>query len=536
MEDVARVLGFQAGTDLASTVPRFLKLPQLAGKATAVRSDNSSLLTAQLALPPPASERGLGYNVPYNPIHWLKDDILFRIFNCYRLDNQRHWNRRLLWCKLSHVCRSWRHLIYESAFHLGIHIECINGSHIVDALDHLPPLPLFVSYTIMILPTEETELRIYQALRLRGRVRHIELELPHSILQKVVVLMDEHFPILEHLSLSFPFYPIATETKLPLTLPKAFLAPNLRHLSLPDISPPRRLRVLTSTLSLVTLELRNIQTSSYFQPRLLVARLSSLPQLEGLFISFPTPIPRPSTEGETIGENGAPVTLHSLKTLQFQGVGAYLESVVAQISAPLLERLDITLFYQIAFALTHLFYLINAFEFSDAALHFDLNAVYVTTVHRGLDWSDSRPFHLCVLCDQIDWQIDSAKQFCHALIPALSGVWELTLYHDNPAAIPTEFRNGVIDSATWHDLLRSFTGVHWLYIYDKLVEELSCALQVDEVGLDPEFLPDLQYIHAADNLFTTFIDTRQVVGRSVQFVEWYGLRSPQSSTNVSVVT
>ena len=38
MKDVARVLGFPAITDLASTVPRFLKLPQLqvAGEANEV--------------------------------------------------------------------------------------------------------------------------------------------------------------------------------------------------------------------------------------------------------------------------------------------------------------------------------------------------------------------------------------------------------------------------------------------------------------------------------------------------------------------
>ena len=504
-----------------------------------MRSDKSSLLTAQLALPPPTSKRGLGYNVPNHAIywHWLNDDILLGIFNYYRLDNQRHWNRRLLWCKLSHVCQRWRHLIYESAFHLGMHIECINGSHIVEALDHLPPLPLFVSYTTMILPTEETESRIYQALQLRGRVRHIELELPHSILHKVVMHMDEHFPILEHLSLSFPFYPItlpiSIETKRPLTLPKAFLAPNLRHLSLPDISPPRRLRVLTSTLSLVILALSNIQTSSYFRPRLLVARLSSLPQLEELSIEFSTPIPRPSTERELVGENGAPVTLPSLKTLLFQGVGAYLESLAAQIKAPLLELLDITLFYQIAFAPPHLFYLIKAFELSNAAVGFDRDVVYVTTVHRGSDRSESRPFHLRVLCNQLDWQIDCAAQICHALIPALSGVEELTLYNQ---AIPTEFLNGAIDSATWHDLLRSFTGAQRLYFDDELMEELSRALQVDGVGSDPELLPNLQSIHATDNLFTTFIDTRQVVGRPVEFVEWYHLQSPQASTNASVAS
>jgi hypothetical protein len=56
--------------------------------------------------------------------------------------------------------------------------------------------------TVTIL-TEQDELGIYHALRLHDRVRHIHLHLPPSILHKVLVLMDEHFPILEHLSLSF---------------------------------------------------------------------------------------------------------------------------------------------------------------------------------------------------------------------------------------------------------------------------------------------------------------------------------------------
>jgi hypothetical protein len=44
---------------------------------------------------------------------------------------------------------------------------------------------------------------------------------------------------------------------------------------------------------------------------------------------------------------------------------------------------------------------------------------------------------------------------------------------------------------------------------------------VDELlGLDPGFLPDLLNIVAADNLFAPFINTRQVVGRPVQYSEW----------------
>jgi hypothetical protein len=57
---------------------------------------------------------------------------------------------------------------------------------------------------------------------------------------------------------------------------------------------------------------------------------------------------------------------------------------------------------------------------------------------------------------------------------------------------------------------------------DELVEELSRALLVDEVGSDPGFLPNLLSVYAAHNLSTAFtIDARRVVGRPVEFVAWY---------------
>ena len=65
-----------------------------------------------------------------------------------------------------------------------------------------------------------------------------------------------------------------------------------------------------------------------------------------------------------------------------------------------------------------------------------------------------------------------------------------------------------------------FIGVKILNIDDALLEELSHALQVDEVGSDPGFLPNVQSIRARHNLFTSFIDTHQVVGRPVQFEEF----------------
>ena len=473
-----------------------------------------------LAQPPPTPKQG--YNVHYPVIHSLNDDILLDIFDCYRLDKDNAWNVRLGWCKLSHVCRRWRHLLYECTSHLGMHIKCTNGSPMVDTLDHLPPLPLFVDYRHtgpgFTMLTEQDELGIYNAFRLRDRVCHIDLKLPPSILHTVVMLMHEHFPILEHLSLSFS---ANGENSLPLTLPTllpaAFVAPNLQHLALPCINPPRRLQFLTSTVSLVTLELTNIQTSSYFRPRLLVTHLQSLPQLKELYIGFSIPILSPSTEMELLNEQGAPVMLPSLKCLSFRGVSAYLESLVAQIKVPRLEQLGITLFYQIAFALLQLSHLINitAFKIPSVVVSFYYDEVYVTTVHGSSKWGS---FSFRVICRPLESKISSAAQICHALIPTLSCVEKLMLYHDTERK-PAELRNGTINSTTWHDLLRSFTGVKELHISGALVQELSRALQVEEVGLDPGFLPNLRSICAVDNMFTLFIDTRKAVGRPVQFVE-----------------
>ena len=484
-----------------------------------LRPEKLSSLTIQLAPPPTKPESERGYDVPYPAIHWLNDDILLSIFNCYRLSDRYHtyhWYHRHLWFKLSQVCRRWRHLIYQYAFLLGIHIKCTNGSPIVDTLDHLPSLPLFVEYTDVGMKglsplklTMQDELGIYHAIRLHDRVHHIELQLPSSILHKVFELLDELFPILEHISLRF-----SLDSKDILPLPKAFAAPNLRHLVLPtSITPPRRLQLLTSAVSLVTLRLSKIQSPSYFRPRLLVARLRSLPQLKELYIGFSVPVPRPSTESVLLGEQGVPVILPSLKNLQFKGTGAYMESFAAQIRAPLLEQLRLTLFNQIAFSLPHLSYLINiteALKLSKTTIGFGRDNVYLTT--DRIKWG---PFIFYVICKPLDWQIDCAYQICKALIPAFSGVEQLELYDfDN---IPAELRNGAIDSATWHNLLRPFIGVKELYICHALLEELSSALQVDEVGLDPEFLPNLRCIHATDNPFAPFIEARQAVGRPVQF-------------------
>jgi hypothetical protein len=400
-----------------------------------------------------------------------------------------------------------------------MHIECTNGTPIVDTLDHLPPLPLLIKYKCYTV-TEQDELGIHHALRLCGRVQHISLHLPPLILHKCLALMDKCFPKLEHLSLSFT---VADEiTTLP--LPESFRAPNLHYLTLPGIYPLRGLRILSLAVSLVKLMLWNIQTTDYFRPRLLATCLSSLPQLEELTICFSIPIPPPGTGSELLGEQGTPVMLPNLKYIRFRGVSTYLECLIAQIRPSCLERLDIALFNQMAFALPHLSHLINnteAFKHTTAQVSFGPNGVSIITIHPGSGRShELQPLCLGVMCKQLDWQIDCAARICSALIPTLSGIKKFLLsVHQDETPTQREI-DSQVDSTTWHEILRSFTGVEELHIHHMLLNELSRVLQVNEIGSEPGFLPVLRYIHAARNLFTLFIDTRRLAGRPVQYSRW----------------
>ena len=469
----------------------------------------------------------------------LNDDVLLGIFIYYRLANVT-WNIRLgWWCKLSHVCRRWRHLIHSSAFHLDMHILCTNGTPRVDTLGHLPPLPLFIDFkdegvqairrrTRVV--SSEDELGIYHTLQLRDRVRHIDLHVSPSTLDKSLRVMDKPFPVLKHLSLSFTGDEITSLTPL-----KTFLAPNLCHLDLLGIRLPKRLRLLTSTVSLVKLKLTNIQASGYIRPRLFAARLESLPQLKELSIGFSIPIPRPSEEGVLLGKQGTRVMLSNLESLSFRGVSTYLERFISQISAPILEKLNIILFNQLAFILPHLSHFVNMTEhikFPRTATIDFLPGTSIILSHHVMTWRptyQNQGFSLNVTCKRLDWPIDCAAQICGALMSALSGIEHLIIKRPIESSLTrtksdweTDEIDDTIDSTTWHELLRLFISVKELHIDHTFSVELSRALEVDEIGLDPGLLPDLQELVSdyrgtmhADSLFGSFIHARQVAGRPV---------------------
>ena len=462
----------------------------------------------------PISERP-GYPVLYTIADILNGDILLVIFQHYQLDNQSEWNRKRRWCKLSHVCRKWRHLIHQSSFHLNVHIYFINGTPPLNLLAHLPPFPLVVDYQG---GDANDDCGVIHAIQCRDRILRIEYQAPCLHLGRLVVSMDESFPRLEFLSLSSTIKP---EEGTRLTLPSTFLAPDLRHLSLHGICLPKGLPFLASAFSLITLKLTDIQSHGYFSPETLVTQLQHIPQLEELSIGFSTPLPRPSTEGELLGAPMTHTALPTLRRLAFRGVSVYVENLLARISFPLLERCNITLFNQLNFTLPHLSHFTRTTE---TLRHPVANVIFnqegVSFVVTSRDELNDGTFSLRVNCKPFDWQIDSATQVCSALVHALSAAEELTLDFDEEN-LPSDWRNEV-DALMWHALLWPFHGVKKLCVGYPLASELSNALESDDAELVLGLLPELEELEAQVELehvnkaFETFIDARQLAGHHVR--------------------
>ena len=94
-------------------------------------------------------------------------------------------------------------------------------------------------------------------------------------------------------------------------------------------------------MGLVTLALQGIPPSAYFRPNDLLQRLSFMPQLETLVITFSSPIPRDVARQLLDTSIMTHVTLPNLRWFMFRGLSAYLEALLPQITTPLLQKLEI---------------------------------------------------------------------------------------------------------------------------------------------------------------------------------------------------
>ena len=170
-------------------------------------------------------------------------------------------------------------------------------------LAHSPPLPLTVDYRSEDGITAEDEEGILLALEQRHRVRHLRLILPVQNLQKLLMAIDEEFPILEYLIME-----PSLKDNTALMLPGTLQAPHLRYLALQGFASRIRSQLLPTAASLVTLSLTVDHESAYFQPNILLQSISLMLQLESLAIYFSFPIPNRDVERQLAL---TPITTHT---------------------------------------------------------------------------------------------------------------------------------------------------------------------------------------------------------------------------------
>ena len=448
-------------------------------------------------------------------IRILDDKSLLQIFSYYRLEEEDSWNLRVTWRKLAHICRRWRYLIFDSSFHLDMRLLLTNNSPSLDTLSHLPPIPLVIDYSdASTTITQKDEDNIHLGLQQPGRVRQFNLRASSSSLHMLYKSMNQLFSTLENLSL------LSTTDEMSLVLPETFQAPDLRHLSLHGIG--LSLPLLPSAIDLSTLSLTHIRDPS-FSPRLLVTQLQGLPHLEELSIEFATPVSLPSSKEDLLLALDLPVTLLTLRLRRFtfRGLDVYLDRLVAQIDAPLLEQLTVTLFFDVTFNLVNLTQFVQRTEGVRCLVSrviFNKDGVLIDAGdYKQQDFGKQLSLH--VHCEPLDWQLDSATQVCGAFLPAIE---ELSLDLDEDG-IPSDWED-TLDSIMWHEFLLPFIGVTKLHIGYSLILELSRALGSVGGGLDLELLPELQEVgvqfeinHAKD-LFSLFIETRESLGRPVHLL------------------
>ena len=472
----------------------------------------------------------MGNSLHTASIHILDDYSLLHVFYLYRpfilgededetdrlYGGTGDWIHGRWWYKPAHVCQRWRNIILGSASYLGLSLVCTYGTPVADMLAHSPPLPLIIDYTEDI-SAEDVEGAVL-ALKQRDRVLRVRFDMPSTNLQKLIMAVDEAYPILEYLVVVPPIEDGSTILRFPETLQ----APHLRHLTLISFALPIGSRLLTTAVGLVTLCLVMNDPSTYFHPRTLLRWISFMPQLETLVVSFLFPVPNGDVERQLAHTIVTPVTLPNLHQFTFRGVSAYLEALIHRITTPRLEKLRIYFFNQLTFSVPRLLQLVTTTEslrLEDAKLWFYDERIYVEFYPRGE--AEMFSISLNVDCWHLDWQLSSLSQILNSLSEPFSAVEHLTLEHEEHTQSFEEHNE--VDRIEWRKLLRSFRKVKTLWIDDGLVEQLSRCLQLDDGELPLELLPELQELTysgsgKSGDAFSSFIDSRQNAGRPVTLV------------------
>jgi F-box-like len=456
----------------------------------------------------------------------LPDNVLLDIFDFYQVlinndENEFAWN----WERLVHVCQRWRNLIFESPIRLNLQLFCTERSPVRKLLDVWPAFPL----VIMILfdyddyssswsdcgnPEHFSEHSLHSdnliaAFEHRDRIRQIDIINPPDYLwEQIVTAMQGPFPVLRSFSFELKIFS-------PLQIPDTFLngsTLSLQELALREISFPLLPRVLSSTSNLTSLHLFNIPKSGYIPPETMATSLSALSRLKSLIIYFNILMPDSQRRNRASPPR---FVLPVLTSLEFQGVSKYLDVLVAQMDAPLLDNFYITFFCQPAFDIPQVIrFFGNLASFRPSTLTLRFNQRSSATIYLPSRHSAS-PHWWQITCLDLDCQVKSVAQICSQIRSFRSSVKSLNIkcHGIGPYSDPT----------SWLQLFRSFTSVQSLEIPATLEPFVAAAFQGLPGESAAEVFPSLHSISIMEKLsnetaqqgIQSFITARQHSGRPV---------------------
>ena len=418
-----------------------------------------------------------------------------------------------MWQTLVHVCRRWRSVVFGSPLRLNLRLVCTSTTLARNLLDIWPALPLCIRchYT-----GKESADYVLGVLERNNRVFEICLGyFPSLDFEKIWAAMDVPFPDLTGLELT-------SNEKMERVLPDSFLggsAPRLQFLILDGIPFPGLPKLLLSATHLADLRLESIPHSGYFSPEAIVAALSTLNNLDELWLEFQSPLSRPDRRPPPPTR----VVHPSLTEFQFKGASEYLEDFVARIGVPQLGKLKITVFNQIIFDMPQFIQFISRTPTlkapEKACVVFEDGASWVNFSSQT---SGFKYFEVKIPCDDLDWQISSLEQVFTSCLPHLSTLESLSI--DTAYGWQPDWQDNV-ENTLWLELLLPFTSVKNFYICKEFVQRIEPALKDLAKGNSTEVLPALENIFVEEFEseragILLFACRRQATSHPVSYRSW----------------
>ncbi|KAH9979422.1 hypothetical protein BGW80DRAFT_1455141 [Lactifluus volemus] len=281
-------------------------------------------------------------------------------------------------------------------------------------------------------------------------------------------------------------------------------APRLRSLTLYHIPFPTLPQLLLSCNDLSRLSLRNIPHNGYISPAAMVRGISTLTRLTHLNIGFESSASRPDQRTRRPPLLTRTV-LPALTAFKFCGVSEYLDDLVAQIDAPLLEDVDITLFNQLIFDIRHLPQFIGRtprfISCKKAEMVFDDDNVVISLL----------PAMRTLLPSRLKWKSD-AEEIERLNIQGYTNLLESTLQID-------------MDNTQWLELLDPFIAAQTLRIPRVFRSSITSALEGLRGESASEVLPALADL---------YLERYQTSGSEQQDIEPFITARQRSSHPVSV--